>query len=298
MIWFKHPTNSASQDQLISRVRTRFGLEGYARVYILIEQIVSQMTLKEDDPTAEYPASKWCELLCCKQKVLVKFLMYLRFIGAIECKRSSEGIRVTFLKLSDLLDNRSVSSRLRATSGNPRTEQMAEEIKKEKQEQKADDAGDDFFWMTETLKGSNAKRDLPPLILKHWLEDGFHDDEEIKIATLIRRQFSASERAQRQGEVIISEIEKIARIAEAIETVPSALKSKIPDDFFEGVTQYIHLPMEKDKTYVAAYERCRKRTMTVADLVYIKAKATLIGAPKPLVWVQSRMNDLARSALQ
>ncbi|MBK8202637.1 MAG: hypothetical protein IPK68_10090 [Bdellovibrionales bacterium] len=240
MIWFKHLTNSSSHNQLISRVEDMFGLEGYARTYKVIEVIVSQMTTKDSVPSIEYPVWKWCEILGCKSKNLNTFLMYLRYIGVINCKRTENGILVTFLKLSDLLDNRAVSSRLRGSAGYPRTDQKLEENISE-QKENVDDAGDDFFWMTETLKGSNAKRDLPPLVLKHWLSDGFNEVEVAQIAALIRRQFSASEKANRTGEVIISEIEKLAMIAKVIETVPSVLRGKIPEDFFEGITQYLHL---------------------------------------------------------
>lgn len=296
MIWFKHPTNSSTHNQLVSQVESKFGLEGYARFYKMTEAVTSQMNLKEDDPTVEYAESKWCDLLKCKKKVLKPFLMYLRFIGAIECKRTSEGIQVRFLKLLDLLDNRSASSRIRASTGATRTEQISEKIHTEQKKQTiADDAEGNFSWLTDTLKGSNTKRDLPPIVFNHWRENGYSDQELRQVSELVRRQFSSSEKAQRHGEVVIGEIAKFALIAEEIDRVPEPLKSKLPQNFHEGLTQYMHLPMDKDKTYIAAYERCEKKTMTVADLVYIQAKAILLGASKPLAWAQNRMNDLARN---
>lgn len=295
MIWFKHPTNSASQDQLVGAVLDKFGIEGYARLYLLIEAIASQMKVKEDDPTATYSELKWCAHLHCKRKVLRKFLEDLRKIEAISYEENENGIRVRFDKVLDLLDNRATSSRLRVSSGLPRTEQSREKSREEQQEKiPADEVEDQFSWMTDALKGSNVKMELPVLALNHWIKNGVDKKQIPQLIGYVRKQFATTEKAQRHGEVVVSELRKAYAPYFAYSTVPKVMKRSVPSDFFNLAFSELHLPLDKDKKFIEAFDRCKSKTMNSSDIVYIKAKMKLVKKFTP-PWVKERQNLMVKT---
>lgn len=286
MIWFKHLTTSSAQNQIVSKVQQKFGLEGYARLYILIETIVSQMEDKEDDASVEYPVSKWCETLKCKKKVLRSFFIHLQEIGAIKFVGPGNAVKVTFLKLSKLLDNRAVSSQLRRPSGGPRTDQRSEKVRSEKQEQKiADDAETDFSWLTEILKGGNVKHLLPSFLTDRWLKNGFDDAEFSAVRQRIRQQFSSNEKSQGLGEVIINSVEKVAAMIEAIEEMPQSISGQVETEFLIAALRSIHVDFEKDENYQRAVGRCKDKTVTATDIAYIRTKAKHLNILNVLKWI-------------
>jgi len=81
MKWFKHFTD-ASDDEFIAELENRFGLEGYARWWKLLEVVGGQFK-KEGLPIATYPWSVWQAKLKGKRKKLEPFLGYLYSRGKI-----------------------------------------------------------------------------------------------------------------------------------------------------------------------------------------------------------------------
>ena len=54
MRWFKHMTD-ASDDEFVAAVESRFGLEGYARWWKLLEAVAKQTPLIPVEPLARAP---------------------------------------------------------------------------------------------------------------------------------------------------------------------------------------------------------------------------------------------------
>lgn len=81
MKWFKHLSN-AHEDEFCSFVLDRFGLDGYARWWILLETIAAQMD-ETDRCWAQYPVTKWCSILRGKRKILHEFIMTAESMGKL-----------------------------------------------------------------------------------------------------------------------------------------------------------------------------------------------------------------------
>jgi hypothetical protein len=78
MRWFKHLT-TASEDEFIASLEQKFGLEGYARWFKLLEAIGKGMGRGERSKCfSELPLSEWQRRLKTQRKPLFEFLEYLR----------------------------------------------------------------------------------------------------------------------------------------------------------------------------------------------------------------------------
>ena len=86
MRYFKHMSD-ASDDDFLVELENRFGLEGYARWWKLLEAIASQMKNSEDYKIA-YPWSKWQGILKGKRKNLEIFLEHCQSKGKIFLEHS------------------------------------------------------------------------------------------------------------------------------------------------------------------------------------------------------------------
>jgi hypothetical protein len=73
MRWFKHLAD-ASDDEFILSLEARFGLDGYARWWKLLEAIAARMKPTDTSATASLPRSEWLRILKCKRKQLDTFL--------------------------------------------------------------------------------------------------------------------------------------------------------------------------------------------------------------------------------
>lgn len=81
MRWFKHLT-AASEDEFIASLEQRFGLEGYARWFKLLEAIGKGMGRGERSKcSSELPLSEWQRRLKTQRRPLFEFLEYLRING-------------------------------------------------------------------------------------------------------------------------------------------------------------------------------------------------------------------------
>ena len=66
MKWFKHMANGHKSESL-SKIKGKFGLEGVARWYILLEVIAEKMD-ESDRCHAEFSVSDWMRILEIKQQ--------------------------------------------------------------------------------------------------------------------------------------------------------------------------------------------------------------------------------------
>lgn len=81
MRWFKHLT-TASEDEFIAALEQKFGLEGYARWFKLLEAIGKGMGRGERSKCfSELPLSEWQRRLKTQRRPLFEFLEYLRING-------------------------------------------------------------------------------------------------------------------------------------------------------------------------------------------------------------------------
>jgi hypothetical protein len=74
MKYLKHMSDSSSDDFIV-QLEDKFGLEGYARWWKLLEVIAAQMK-NSDDYTLAYPWSKWQAILKARRKKLKEFLTF------------------------------------------------------------------------------------------------------------------------------------------------------------------------------------------------------------------------------
>ena len=100
MRWFKH-LSSASDDPFLVDLEARFGLEGYARWWRLLEAVASQVNPKEGRWTVSYPWAKWQQILQGKRKKLETFLEHLANLRRISTV-SSEHFGNRNLQLAEI----------------------------------------------------------------------------------------------------------------------------------------------------------------------------------------------------
>lgn len=81
MRWFKHRTDAAD-GEFLSELIAIFGLEGYARWFILLEKIGARMD-KTDGCSAAFPVSKWKTILRAKDKIMWNFLKHCEAKGKV-----------------------------------------------------------------------------------------------------------------------------------------------------------------------------------------------------------------------
>ncbi len=92
MRWFKHYAE-ASDNSFIEDLEEKFGLEGYARWYKLLE-VISRSMDGSDKCCASHSIKKWQFFLKAKQKKLVPFLEYLQNQGRISFKATGNILEI------------------------------------------------------------------------------------------------------------------------------------------------------------------------------------------------------------
>lgn len=103
MHWFKHFC-AASDDDFIEELEDKFGLEGYARWWKLLEVIGRGMDKKHPDPSASHSVVKWCSLLKAKRKQLTCFLVYCEKQVKINLQQTENVLTITCPNLLKLRD--------------------------------------------------------------------------------------------------------------------------------------------------------------------------------------------------
>ena len=102
MKWFKHMTD-ASDTEMIAEIEDKFGLEGYARYFKLLEIIAKQMD-ETGKCSVKYSWVKWQSLLKGKRNKLETFLEHLENVSGTFLKRSGNELEVKIPKLLKLRD--------------------------------------------------------------------------------------------------------------------------------------------------------------------------------------------------
>jgi len=132
--WFKHFTD-ASDDEFIAELEDRFGLEGYARYWKLLEVVGGQFK-KDGAPKAAYPWLFWRKKLKVQQKPLEAFLTHLRDMGKIKtrevpkkCRSSAEVVelhaKILEIEIPKLLEIRDEYNRKSGHTPDPFTSTSA-----------------------------------------------------------------------------------------------------------------------------------------------------------------------------
>ena len=83
MKYLKHMTN-ASDDDFIEILESRFGLEGYARWWKMLEVIGAGMGKHQNNPFAVHEIGQWCAYLRGKRKVVYQFINFCVENGKID----------------------------------------------------------------------------------------------------------------------------------------------------------------------------------------------------------------------
>jgi hypothetical protein len=108
MKWFKHSAN-ASDDSFIEGLEERFGLEGYARWWKLLEVIATKMD-KTDSCSAEHSWVKWQSFLKGKRNKLTLFLEHCQNESKITLEQNGNILKITCPKLLKIRDEYSKKS--------------------------------------------------------------------------------------------------------------------------------------------------------------------------------------------
>ncbi len=110
MKWFKHYTDNTAQDSRIVRLIEHYGVAGYGRYQLLLEQIIRIVDAPNERPRAEFTLRKWADILRLKTKNVQKFLGYLADISLISVEHLGDLIAVELSNCGKLLSDRAVSS--------------------------------------------------------------------------------------------------------------------------------------------------------------------------------------------
>jgi hypothetical protein len=127
MRWFKHLT-IASQNPLIAEIEDKFGLEGYARYFKLIEAIAANMK-NGGEPKLALPWSKWQMILKGKRNKLCSFLEHLANQSEIKLTQTGNILEIVFPNIKKYMDE--WQSRLGSNSGAAREQELEVEVESE-----------------------------------------------------------------------------------------------------------------------------------------------------------------------
>jgi hypothetical protein len=102
MRWFKHMSDAAD-DEDMELLMADYGLEGYARWWLLLESIAKQMD-KSDKCSVAYSWGKWQTILRGKRNKLETFLKRLENKSKIKLKENGNILEIECRKLLKLRD--------------------------------------------------------------------------------------------------------------------------------------------------------------------------------------------------
>lgn len=152
MRWFKHYAD-ASDDEFIAIIEDRFGLEGYARWWKLLEVIAKQMD-KTGRCSATYPLYKWETFLKAKRKQMLCFLEATEKQGKTKLIRSGNVLTIECPKLLEIRDEYSKKSGHTPDKCPPKKKEA--EVDAE-QEELLKEGGEDPVFVSIKLKGSDGE---------------------------------------------------------------------------------------------------------------------------------------------
>lgn len=215
--WFKHLSNSIQADKTLRHAEEKMGLEGYAMALKLREHMAAQTEFGSDIPYCELTISGLCKALSCRKSKVEKFIQVLESSGEFKIEKNQENIRFESPNFKKLLDNRAISSNLRAPSGGPNKERLdlPEPIKNDEKLVDLDKpvfaSSFDFFKTVNKILSQNgmiALNELPNHFKKHILSIGKADiDVKNQLISIVKKRFSTSDKAQTLGDDIVVKIE-------------------------------------------------------------------------------------------
>ena len=132
MKWFKHMSD-ASDDEFIADLEDKFGLEGYARWWKMLEAIATQMD-ETDKCSVAYPMQKWLKILKAKRNKLSQFLVYCELQLKINTESTGNILEIECPKLLEIRDNH--SKNLQATYKRLASEEVEVDTEVEEEEEK------------------------------------------------------------------------------------------------------------------------------------------------------------------
>lgn len=109
MRWFKHMTDS-SRDEFTSGLIGRFGLEGYARWWLLLEAVGSQMKKGSDRCSVSYPWSEWERILRGRRFKLRSYLVAIQLQSKIKLVENGNELEIKIPNLLKIRDEYSKKS--------------------------------------------------------------------------------------------------------------------------------------------------------------------------------------------
>jgi hypothetical protein len=158
MKWIKHYTN-ASDGEFLSWLVDEYGLEGYARWWIILEKVGARMD-KSDCCSASYSLEKWSSFLKQKQNKMVLFLKQIENKSKIFLELNGNILTIKIPKMLEYKDN--YSKDLEATSKSTTKQDIDTDIDKEKKEIKRKKVrlphgNFDLFWSAYPVKRSKGQ---------------------------------------------------------------------------------------------------------------------------------------------
>jgi hypothetical protein len=102
MQYFKHMVD-ASDDEFIEGLIARFGLEGYARYFLILEAIALQMERGSDKCSVTYSWETWQKILHGKRFKLETFLEHCQNESKLFLERSENKLEMKCPKLLELI---------------------------------------------------------------------------------------------------------------------------------------------------------------------------------------------------
>ena len=134
MLWFKHFSNSSTQNQSSMGLSSELGAEGYGRLMFLMEFLVGGVETVEHPPFAKLKVNVWATILKCKPKKVRTFLECCRNHGIINFVDLQNEIEVVLLNHRKLLTKSALPSGKRTPDGQPvddQEEKREEETRKD-----------------------------------------------------------------------------------------------------------------------------------------------------------------------
>jgi len=210
MKWFQHQSNFSAQDPMARKIISEFKMEGFGRLNVIIEQIVSCVADETSIPGVEHYEKDWCLFLHCQPKVFKRFLDHLEDIPGMLVKRNGKSVYIQIDKISEWLTNRSISSNKRGSIGSPRREDIRSNKNREDDALSTlnSEAVNNLFNNIDKWKNeSKSLNRIPTAIQKYTAKHGPHETLLTRVETIIKKQFFNGSNKQREcGEGLIKNL--------------------------------------------------------------------------------------------
>ncbi|MCB0327956.1 MAG: hypothetical protein KDD52_10120, partial [Bdellovibrionales bacterium] len=209
MKWTKHPTNASTSNPIVNRLEEVFGIAGYAMFFKLQEVIGGHLEHKDQPPTVTLSSKQWAKLLKCRGDKLVEFFQELEVLGQIILDLNDSSISVTMPSIRESLDNRAVSSAIRASLGP--LEEKKEDLEKKALEKEEIESDDFSFLINEdhdrlklalSRSGKDAVDATAKVVEEIFTKSGDNKEILAQIKSEIFRHFGRNEKAKALGDSV------------------------------------------------------------------------------------------------